>query len=213
MPALEVDYDSDPGRRQAWVAPRDVHEIVGPELCGLVLDVGCGEGRLVRALAADAEWVGVDSSLHQIAECPYRPLVRGDMRALPFADNSFAAVVQLWCLYHCDEPSAVIAEARRVLQEGGRYYACTAARTSDPELVPESYPPTTFDAEDAVTIVAATFPDAAAEVWDDRFFPLETKDAVRAYCRHNRIPLERADAVALPLWLTKRGVLVRATKV
>jgi hypothetical protein len=44
------------------------------------------------------------------------------------------------------------------------------------------------------------------------FFPLTTSDEVRAYCRHNYIPAERAEEGDLPLWLTKRGVLVRATK-
>ena len=34
---------------------------------------------------------------------------------------------------------------------------------------------------------------------------------VRACCRHNVIPPERADMVDVPLWLTKRGVLVRAS--
>ena len=33
-----------------------------------------------------------------------------------------------------------------------------------------------------------------------------------AYCRHNFIPAERAEAAEIPLWLTKRGVLVRARK-
>jgi hypothetical protein len=40
------DYDSDPDRWQSSPAPRDVHDVVGPELNGLVLDVGCGDGRL-----------------------------------------------------------------------------------------------------------------------------------------------------------------------
>jgi hypothetical protein len=29
---------------------------------------------------------------------------------------------------------------------------------------------------------------------------------------HNFVPAERAEQVAVPLWLTKRGVLVRAAK-
>jgi hypothetical protein len=45
------------------------------------------------------------------------------------------------------------------------------------------------------------------ERWDGSFFPLETRDDVRAYCRHSYIPAERAEEVDLPLWLTKRGVL------
>ena len=212
MSALEPDYDSDPDRRHAWIAPRDVHDAIGPELHGPVLDIGCGEGRLVSRLGTGVAWVGVDRSREQVARCSSRPLIVGDMRALPIADESFAEVLHLWCLYHLADPVAAVAEARRVLRDGGRYYACTSARTNDPEIMPEGYPPTTFDAEEALALVACVFPDAQPEHWDDRFYALETRDEVRAYCRHHFIPQQRADSVDLPLWLTKRGVLVRATK-
>lgn len=212
MSALEPDYDSDPGRRGAWVAPRDVHDVVGPELVGPVLDIGCGEGRLFPQLRAGVAWVGVDAALEQTSACPWRPLVRADMRSLPFAANSFAEVAHLWCLYHLDDPVAAVREARRVLRNGGRYYACTAARNSDPELVPEGYARTPFDAEEAVAIIASVFPGARPERWDEKFFPLRTRDEVRAFCRHNFVAEERAETVELPLWLTKRGVLIRATK-
>jgi hypothetical protein len=56
------------------------------------------------------------------------------------------------------------------------------------------------------------FPNARPEPWDQRFFALQTKDEARAYCRHNFIDEHRAEAVEVPLWLTKRGVLVRAMK-
>jgi SAM-dependent methyltransferase len=209
--ALRPDYDADPERWHSWQAPQDVHELVAPELSGRVLDAGCGEGRLASLLDGVA-WVGVDASPAQLAVNPYRPLVLADMRALPFRDGVFDAVTHLWCLYHLEDPSMAIREARRVLRDGGRYYASTAARDSDPELLPEGYPRTSFDAEEAAAIVAAVFEDVQAERWDGRFFPLQTREEVRAYCRHNSIPAERAETAALPLWLTKRGVLVRARK-
>jgi SAM-dependent methyltransferase len=134
------------------------------------------------------------------------------MCRLPFRDGCFDAVVHLWCLYHLDDPYVAISEARRVLRSGGRYYACTAARNNDPELMPDGYPPGTFDAEDAVSIATSSFPNVEAEAWDGRFFPLETRRDVRSYCRHNFIPVERAESADIPLWLTKRGVLIRATK-
>jgi SAM-dependent methyltransferase len=212
MTALPPDYDSDPGRWQSHQPPRDVHEIIAPELRGPVLDVGCGEGRLASLLGGAVRWVGVDSSPAQIAANPYRPVVRADMRALPFRDGAFAEVAHLWCVYHLDDPVPAIAEAARVLRPGGRYLACTAARDSDPEIMFEGYPPSTFDAEEAAGIVASAFDEVEAERWDGKFFPLRTRDEVRAYCRHNYIPAERAEHADVPLWLTKRGVLVRAAK-
>jgi hypothetical protein len=99
-----------------------------------------------------------------------------------------------------------------VLAGGGRYYASTGARDNDPELVPAGYPPSSFDAEEAPRIVAAVFHAVTAERWDEPLVTLTTREEVRSYCRHHFVPLERADAVTVPLQLTKRGVLVRAVK-
>ena len=219
MASLPPDYDDDPGRWGSWEAPFDVHETVAPELVGPVLDAGCGEGRLARAVdsargAAGGgpvpRWVGVDASRAQLAANPYRPVVQADMCALPFRDGAFAEVTHFWCLYHLDDPRVAIAEAARVLARGGRYYASTSARDNDPEIRPEGYPPTSFDAEEAVGLVHLVFDEVVPQRWDRPFFPLATREEVRAYCRHNFIPAERAESAVLPLWLTKRGVLVRA---
>ncbi|MGH3428981.1 MAG: class I SAM-dependent methyltransferase [Mycobacteriales bacterium] len=212
MSALPPDYDSDPGRWRSWGSPHDVHEIVAPQLRGPILDAGCGEGRLPSALGNDIVWIGIDSSPIQLAANPHRPVVRADMRALPFRDGVFAEVTHLWCLYHLADPVVAISEAARVLRPGGRYFACTAARDNDPEIMFDGYRPSTFDAEEAAEIVAAVFEDVSVERWDRMFFPLETRDEVRAYCRHNYIPIERAQNADIPLWLTKRGALVSATK-
>lgn len=206
------DYDSDPGRWRSWESPRDVHETVAPELHGPVLDAGCGEGRLASLLASGVTWVGIDSSPSQLAANAHRPVLLGDMTALPFADASFAEVTHLWCLYHLEDPLIAVRQAKRVLRPGGRYYAATAARDNDPELMPEGYPPTSFDAEEAVSLVASVFEEVEGERWDGKFFPLSTREEIRAYCRHNFIPSGRAEEAGLPLWLTKRGVLVRARK-
>lgn len=213
MNALPPDYDTDPDRWRSWEAPRDVHERVAPELGGPVLDVACGEGRLASLIVdRGVTWVGVDSSSSQLAANPYRPVALTDMRRLPCRDGVFREVTHLWCLYHLDDPRVAIAEAMRVLGRGGRYFASTSARNSDPELVPEGYPRSSFDADEAVEIVGSVFGDVEAEWWDGVFFPLETREEVRAYCRHHFIPAERAEEVDVPLWLTKRGVLLRATR-
>lgn len=213
MSALPPDYDADPGRWGAWEAPEDVHDLVATELRGPVLDVGCGDGRLgALAAARGVTWIGVDSSPTQLLANPCRPVVLADMAFLPFRDDVFGGVTHLWCLYHLDDPSVAIAEAKRVLARGGRYFASTAARDNDPEIVPEGYPPSSFDAEEAVETVGSIFEHVEAQRWDAAFYSLDTRDEVREYCRHHLIPAERAAETEVPVWLTKRGVLVRATK-
>jgi SAM-dependent methyltransferase len=213
MTALPRDYDADPERWRSWEAPQDVHDVVADELRGPTLDVGCGDGRLA-SLVVDrgVAWVGVDSSPSQLAANPYRPVVLADMRCLPLREASFQEVTHLWCLYHLDHPRVAIAEAMRVLEHGGRYFASTSARDNDPEIMPEGYPRSTFDAEEAAQTVGSVFGHVEAERWDAHFFPLQTREEIRAYCRHHLIPAQRAELVDIPLWLTKRGVLVRATK-
>jgi SAM-dependent methyltransferase len=208
---LPPDYDEDPGRWRAWTASRDVLDWVAPELTGPVLDVGCGDGRLAHRLTGRVRWIGVDSSATQLGDNPYRPVVRADMRHLPFVDRTFAEVTHLWCLYHVPDPLRAIAEALRVLRPGGHYWACTSAKDNDPELAWEGYPPTSFDAEEAVDLVASVFGAAEERRWDGPLVDLGTRAEVAAYCRHHHLPVDRADDVPTPLRLTKRGVLVHAT--
>src|ERR1035437_8565037 len=163
MPALSPDYDTDPERsrsfRVGW--QEDVHGPVAERLLaegvGLVLDVGCGIGRFAAAVGGHLDWMGVDESPRRLADCPHRPVIRADAIRLPVADASVGGVTMLWMLYHLDDPSEAIVEAKRVLRRGGLLAACTSSRSNDPELVPQGYPRTTFDAEEAADIVSEVF--------------------------------------------------------
>jgi hypothetical protein len=94
----------------------------------------------------------------------------------------------------------------------GSALASTSARDNDPEIMSEGYPPGSFDAEEAVAIGASVFGEVKAQRWDGKFYPLQTRDEIRAYCRASYIPGSRAETADVPLWLIKRGVLVRARK-
>ncbi len=82
-----------------------------------VLDLGCGGGRLSRALH-DADVVGVDVQTALAASQPRFALVRGDLRALPFAAGSFdlavAANDPFAHLLGDEERREAVAEALRV---------------------------------------------------------------------------------------------------
>lgn len=102
---------------------------------GRVLDLACGYGRIALPLAAAGLAVeGIDLDAGLIAQArrdargrglPLRYRV-GDMRALPYADGSFARVLCLWSSFQhlptLRDQRACLAEVVRVLAPGGRAY-------------------------------------------------------------------------------------------
>jgi ubiquinone/menaquinone biosynthesis C-methylase UbiE len=97
---------------------------------GRVLELGCGTGRVTRPLSqAGVNIVGIDRSAAMLARIPNSasqiPLVRGDIRALPFPDASFAMVIApygiLQSLIRPGDLSATLASVARVVKPGGTF--------------------------------------------------------------------------------------------
>jgi SAM-dependent methyltransferase len=94
-----------------------------------VLDLACGAGRHAAELErAGARVVGLDLSppmLHRARTRTAAPLVRGDMRTLPFQPGSFGLVVNLFTSFgyfrHDREHQLVVREVAAVLAPGGRF--------------------------------------------------------------------------------------------
>lgn len=98
-----------------------------------ILDVGCGEGRLVNFLAMilGREVWGIDNSSSKLVKARevakargVSHLVRfmeGDASDLGFlADESFAAVVSRYTLHELENPLSALKELRRLLGVGGK---------------------------------------------------------------------------------------------
>jgi ubiquinone/menaquinone biosynthesis C-methylase UbiE len=94
-----------------------------------VLDVAGGSGayasRIVRE--TDATVVGLDIAESMVRQRAEDELlgenVVGDMEALPFADESFDAVMYIAALHHVPDPRPALREALRVLRPGGQIFS------------------------------------------------------------------------------------------
>lgn len=92
-----------------------------------VLDVGCGTGALLAALARscpDARLAGVDLSPEMLAVAATKLGGAAELReagaeALPFADAEFDIAVSTSVFHYLRDPHAALAEMKRVLRPAG----------------------------------------------------------------------------------------------
>jgi SAM-dependent methyltransferase len=118
---------------------------IGKRAGGLVLELGCGTGRISKPLVeAGVDLIGIDRSAAMLARLRHgvarRPrasargavgraaatrvrVVRGDIRALPFEDATFAAVIApygvLQSLTQPEDLATTLGSIARVLSPGG----------------------------------------------------------------------------------------------
>jgi SAM-dependent methyltransferase len=203
-----------PGHDAYWFYRHAFFELVPPP-GRATLEVGCGEGRVTRDLAARGHRVTALDVVPQLvelarAEDPESTYVVGDAASLPFDDGHFDLVVAYNSLMDVDDMPAAVAETARVLEPGGRLCACIthpvmdAGRWQGEALVIEgSYLDTrryegTFGRDGLeVTFRGWCYPlEAYAKALEDAGFviealrePLPASDAPPDYDHHLRIPV------------------------
>ncbi len=89
---------------------------------GRVLDVACGSAANAYWLAERCRYFGADISQSGLrrASRPGLRLACGDGDQLPFADESFDAVISTFALEHAVNPLRTLEELRRMVRPGGR---------------------------------------------------------------------------------------------
>lgn len=106
-----------------WRGERPIDELRPLLGAGPVLELGSGNGKLLKPLAAaGVPVVGLDVSWHILRRLPGAiPTVLADAAALPFADATFTAVLDIHCTGHLRAAGRAQAarEAWRVLRPGG----------------------------------------------------------------------------------------------
>jgi SAM-dependent methyltransferase len=88
---------------------------------GRCLDAGCGTGVALPVLR-DLGWtaIGIDESEVALARARERggDVLSGDLRHLPFEDESFDAAISVWTHTDVDDFDAAVRELARVVQPG-----------------------------------------------------------------------------------------------
>ncbi len=100
-------------------ADRALHAFAASLPAGIrVLDAGAGETRH-RALFPKQRYVAIDLAVGDQSWDYAKLDVLGDLCALPFADASFGAALNIVTLEHLREPAQALREIARTLQPGG----------------------------------------------------------------------------------------------
>lgn len=120
---------SDLGRITDRLEKQVILGLVGAVQGKRVLDLGCGDGALSVLLArAGAEVTGLDADPRMVTAARDRAsranaavtLIEGDVRQLPFADDTFDVVIAITVLCFVADAEQAVNEMARVLQRGGR---------------------------------------------------------------------------------------------
>ena len=145
---------------------------------------------------------------------------------LPFDDETFDAVIANHMIYYIEEKPALLAEIRRVLLPGGRFYASTVGERHLVELVDLI---TRFDAklaawgagtnpftlENGAELVARYFPDVVLRRYEDGLAVTEVEPLL-AYIMSSKLELEDEHIPQLKKFLEdemkRGGGVLRITK-
>ena len=133
-----VDYDQAADK---YAAHRQIHGGVFRELCtrnmmdpgARVLEVGCGTGNYIAALAQTLGCTayGLDPSIEMLSRfCSEKVhCLMGRAEELGFADATFHLVYSVDVIHHIGDKAAFYREGARVLQPGG--WLCTVTDSAD----------------------------------------------------------------------------------
>ena len=94
-------------------------EVLAPGAARTYLDLGCGEGRVMRAIAALGAVVhGMDVS-HDLAARVGSPVIVASLPQIPVRDHSYDGVYGVLVLEHISDHRLLLQESSRVVRPGG----------------------------------------------------------------------------------------------
>ncbi|HEX2381050.1 MAG TPA: class I SAM-dependent methyltransferase [Acidimicrobiales bacterium] len=131
-----VRWARTPGHDAYWYYRDGFFDEFVPGPTGRALEVGCGEGRVARDLAARGHRVTAIDTSHTLVRYARDEDDRGryalaDSAALPFRNCCFDLAVAYNALQVVADMAATVAEIARVLERGGHLCACIAHPVTD----------------------------------------------------------------------------------
>ncbi len=133
--------------RSLHVAESEVEQAIARSLAeqplGRLVDIGTGTGRMIELFGREAsQAVGIDRSSEMLRLARVKleaagipsSLRQGDMNALPLDDGTADTVIIHQVLHYAHSPAVAIAEAGRVLSNGGRLLVVDFAAHEREEL-------------------------------------------------------------------------------
>lgn len=188
-------FGSHPVRWPRWVFER----LRLPSSCR-ILEVGCGTGNLwaENRQRIPTGWKVLLSDLSPGMAA--RAVL--DAQAIPFPGGSFDAVIANHMLYHVPDRPRALAEIRRVLAPGGRFYAASGGRDQfrelidlvhrfDPSLVLwEGRDDTSFLLETGEAQLAPFFPEITLHRYEDSLVVTEAGPLVAYVASKVSVPAE-----------------------
>jgi ubiquinone/menaquinone biosynthesis C-methylase UbiE len=169
-----------------------------------ILELGCGPGYLWKENASrvPSAWDITLSDLSSgMLDSAWRNLVvtgrnykfkEIDAQEIPFADETFDAVIANHMLYHVPDKPKAIAEIKRVLKTGGRFFATTVGEDHMKEMMDwyqrvhvdkvwESFA-NSFTLENGLEQVRSFFPNVTVSRYEDNLEVTEL-EPIMAYIR------------------------------
>ncbi len=146
---LRLHDKAGPANESDRLLYRALVELTVATPLGDLLDIGCGEGRLLKLLASRAQrvvGVDIDPRARQLARAevllaglPNCTLRQGDMNALPFADEEFDTVILDDVMGNASAPARALDEAVRLTRKGGRILMLADTREANVERLRQDF--------------------------------------------------------------------------
>lgn len=146
---LRAHDEREPAVESDRLLHRALVELTVATPLGDLLDVGCGQGRLLKLLASRAHrvvGVDIDPDARRLARAevslaglPNCTLRQGDMNALPFVDAEFDTIILDDVLGDASSPARALREAVRLLRPGGRILLLAAVAGKNVAAIKEDF--------------------------------------------------------------------------